>query len=306
MNPHDLLAQHIDCEWLPCGWRSGDDDPYAPDEGHTIANVHETLADFAKRKQPEKDENGKTVVRGYYTKDNRLTDWGADQKDSQTAEDVAHNVALLRDTWNTPAFVWQLLSALAGVDFKVDPFWNPATAGLPHLVNVLDGNDGRDGFLVREQSRFPLLWRGDLPKGQAPAAVNGPHSCTERWLSSTVAYGREEIAAAIIPDRGNAYVPRLLESAAVVCRLGRVAFDNAFGIGKSTPQGPTLAVLYVPEYLRPSLPEHTRRVIAGATIKVPLRTVKAKGEERIHYAEIGPSPGEIVDLLGVLPKDAKP
>jgi hypothetical protein len=281
--------------WRPPGWRDGVEDPYAPDEGHTIENVFATLDEFEQRRL--KDEKGYPTLR-YYTSEYKLTEAGQAARDSQTAEDVAHNVALLRDTWNTPACVWRLASVLLGVEFKVDPFWNPSTQGLPHLVRMLDGQDGRDGFAVLPSSNFPAHWRGDLPKGEAPAAANGPHSDVQRWLRCCAVYGLEEFCAAVVPDRGNVYAATYLTTAQIIVRLGRVPFVSSYGMGTSTPTGPTLLGLWVPPYVnRSTLPESTQRVLAGSAFRTPLwAKPKSRDGNGYHFVEVQPGELGIIDL----------
>lgn len=284
--------------WRPPGWRDGADDPNAPEDGHTPENTEESYAAFDKR--------------GYYTRGGLLTEKGTGAKDSQTAEDVAFNRKALRDAWNTHPVVWQFARLLTGVPFTVDPFWNQGAQALPDLQRTLNGLSlDVDGLLTVERAteilphgkdkkaakrvkrylaflneagpvnpNFPACWRGDLVRGQAAAACNGPHSITEKWLTLADAYAAEEFVACFVPDNGDQWFQEIGMRFDIIVRLGRVSCLPPPGIKSSSPRGASALLIKIPPTIdRATLPECTQAVLAGEGFKVPLWTRKLKGTQ---------------------------
>lgn len=268
-------------DWRPPGWIVGDpDEPYTPEDrtidGAEIRGVLSLYNEYA--------------AAGYYTSGGTLTEKGENAVDSQDAADVAHNVALLRDAWNTHPVAWRLGAKLIGRDFTVDPFWNQGAAGLPALVRKLDGlSPLDDGMLTIEQaeremastekslreryteqvctelreritalgmapSSFPVNWRASLSVGEAAAAANGPHSCTAKWLKLCSLYGEQEFTAAFVPDNGDGWYQTIAETAHIVAKLGRIPCQPPPGIsikgGKSSPRGASSLCVWVPLRVR--------------------------------------------------------
>jgi hypothetical protein len=188
------------------------------------------------------------------------------------ATEVLHNAKALRDAWNTPGNVWASLAKWTGVDFTVDPFWNAGAQSLPKLRRTLDGltpdtngmayevrDDGNGGSL-----HYPIHWRGDLPKGEAAAAVNGPHSVVKLWLPLCAAYGREEFVSAFVPYAGDQWWHEAKESASLVFDFGRVHCHPPPGVKASSPRSASAVLLWIPAgYDLALLPDHTRRALSG-------------------------------------------
>lgn len=298
-------------DWRPPGWIVGDpDEPYVPER------IESLYAMYAKN--------------GYYTRGGTLTEKALNlsASDREEVEAVIHNRKLLRDAWNTHEVAWRLGAALTGRPFKVDPFWNQGTQGLPRLSVRLDGlTPLTDGMLTVDEARtmltlnatqddvragiearleslgdvpddFPLNWRGDLKRGKAAAAANGPHSCTAKWLRCVAAYGTEEFAAAFVPDNGDGWFQSIAMTATLVVRLGRVPCSPPPGVKSSSPRGASALCVWVPPKVRErvvaldaqlqaaenardrdvaqkaldrQLPEPTRRVMLGGhSIAVPM------------------------------------
>jgi hypothetical protein len=290
--------ESVPTNWRPPGWVDGDDDPYAPDEGHTPENTEASYAEF----------DGK----GYYTRGGLLTDKGLNAKDSDTAAAVSANRKRLRDAWNTHPSVWRLASLLIGRPFKVDPFWNQGARELPALERTLDGlSPAVDGLLSVEKARerlgrhhaatdpaermpaaaatelelclaalgpdvapdFPACWRGPLTKGSAAAAVNGPHSITEKWLRLAWHYSQEEYTAGFTPDNGDGWFQELGMRFSIVVRLGRVSCLPPPGITSSSPRGASALLIGIPLAVQAEL-----RELAADLAK---RTTKAARREEI-------------------------
>lgn len=326
--------------WLPAGWISGDEDePWTPE------SVEASYDEFKSA--------------GYYTPGGLLTPKASGKPDEQDALDVAHNRRLLRDAWNTHGAVWALAERLTGVPFTVDPFYNPGAQSLDGLQRTLAGHgvidDGmrtlestqadlaRESFVsatdaaelavLRERVAaleaagaapgFPLNWRGDLEQGTAAAAVNGPHSCTEEWLRCTLAYSREEIVAAFVPDAGDGWFYNVAMQFSLVVRLGRVPCSPPRGVKASSPRGASALLVGFPDKLladveslagklatatKPKeraklsalldalLPEPTRRVLQGETIRVPMWLRPKSGTQYAIVQRGGLREGEVVDL----------
>lgn len=306
------------------------------------------------------DEDGKPcVVRGvlslykefdaagYYTSGGTLTEKALGRPDEDDARDVAFNVALLRDAWNTHPTAWRLAAKLIGREFVVDPFWNQGADGLPALGRTLDGiSPLDDGMLTIEQAEremasserllcerytdpvrvemlariaalgdvpreFPVNWRAHLQAGEAAANVNGPHSCTAKWLRLCALYGEQEFVAAFVPDNGDGWFQTIALSAHIVVRLGRVPCKPPPGIttknGKSSPRGASALCIWIPKHVREELlalmavplsrmtdeqieqldallPEPTRNVLlTGDAFRVPMW---ARPRSGIQYAVV--------------------
>ena len=276
--------------WLPPTWRSGvdvdgqegyQDEPWAPEDVNGAVKKYQAQGHLTpQRKTTPKAEALDHSGQLY-----------------RSIVDAAHNVDALRNAWNTPAKSWLLAARfLPGMQFTVDPMHNPGTdlSGLPGLKRTLDGSTKeQDGYAVDESRAqdvlaslaargltpgknegFPLLWRGKLKKGQAAAAVNGPHSDTETWLAMCDAYGQEEFVAAFVPYAGDKWLWDVGFRAPIVIHLGRSKCAPPPGIEESSPRGPSLLLLWVPPArLEPDklvkLPDHTQRVLRGETFKVP-------------------------------------
>ena len=270
--------------------------------------------------------------RGYYTRGGALTEFGSKAPDSEEAEVVRHNVALLRDAWNTFGAVWKLGAGLVGVDFKVDPFNNPGATDLPGLVVKLDGVGDQDddnrksNGLARSKTTvevvtfefvqgadepvkpkvielpLPANWRGHgrkkLKRGQAPAAANGPHSFVEAWLKLCVAQGQQEIVAAFVPDNGDGWFQRYALTAQLVVRLGRVPCSPPPAIPSSSPRGASALLIWVPVDLVSSLPEETRKCVEhGENFRVPLMMRPRSG---IQYAFVQRGAVDAIVDLGLV------
>jgi hypothetical protein len=305
-------------DWRPPGWIVGDpDEPYTPEDrtvdGVEIRGVLSLYNEYA--------------AAGYYTSGGTLTEKGSNAVDEQDARDVAHNVALLRDAWNTHPVAWRLAAAVIGRAFVVDPFWNQGCAGMPALVRKLDGiSPLDDGMLTIEQAEremastekvlreryteavrielrsriaalgavppgFPVNWRAMLAAGESPAAANGPHSCTARWLQLCALYGEHEFCAAFVPDNGDGWFQSIGMTAHLVVRLGRVPCEPPPGIsikgGKSSPRGASALCIWVPKHVREEL---------LALVAVPLSKMKPAQHERLN--ELLPEPTRRVLLTG--------
>jgi len=289
-------ATSTETDWLPPTWRSGCDSD--EEEGYMDSpwTVDEVVGVVKKYRE-----------QGYLTPQRHLTAKACALDPSsalyRSIVDAVHNVGALRDSWNTPGKAWALAAKLLppGQRFVVDPMYNPGTQGLPHLSRTLDGSAPElDGYAVDESRSddvltnlelrgirptkhegFPRLWRGDLRKGKAAAAVNGPHSATTKWLALCDAYGQEEFCAAFVPYAGDVWLWDVGYRANIVIHLGRAHCSPPPGIKESSPRGPSLVLLWVPprwmgEAKFHRLPEITRRVLAGATVRVPYH-VKSKG-----------------------------
>lgn len=336
----DLIAapEPVPTNWRPPGWVDGDDDPYAPEEGHTPENTEASYGDFDSK--------------GYYTRGGLLTDKGLNAKDSDTAAAVSGNRKRLRDAWNTHPAVWRLASLLIGRPFAVDPFWNAGARELPSLERTLNGlSSSVDGLLSVERARerlgrhlaatdaaermpakdvaelelclaalgeeidpnFPACWRGPLTRGSAAAAVNGPHSITEKWLRLSWAYSQEEFTANFAPDNGDGWFQEVAMRYPIVVRLGRVSCLPPPGITSSSPRGASALLIGIPVDVQTELrslaadlgkrqtkqrrdeivarmdallPEPARRVLLeGANFRVPLWTRPKAG---VQYAYVQP------------------
>jgi hypothetical protein len=286
--------------WRPPGWRDGADDDFGIEDLHTPENTEQRYEEYDKK--------------GYYTRGGLLTEKGSGASDSQTAEDVAFNRKALRDAWNTHPVVWHFAKLLTGVPFTVDPFWNQGAQALPDLRRTLNGLSlDVDGLLTVERAaellahdelkdkkaaklltkylaqlarfgttnpNFPACWRGDLPRGQAAAACNGPHSITEKWLTLADAYAAEEFVACFVPDNGDQWFQEIAMRFDIIVRLGRVSCLPPPGIKSSSPRGASALLIKIPPTIdRSKLPTHTQAVLAGDGFKVPLWSRKLKGTQ---------------------------
>lgn len=279
-------------DWRPPGWIYGDpDEPYTPEDriidGVEIPGIESRYKEFE--------------AAGYYTTGGSLTEKAIGAKDEQEARDVAHNRRLLRDAWNTHPAAWRLARALIGRDFAVDPFWNQGAKALPSLAVKLDGQGPlNDGMLTVRQARakldsadfralhgakvcdvlearlqalgdvpdaFPVNWRQHLKRGQAPAAVNGPHSCTADWLACVAAYGSQEFAAAFVPDNGDGWFQSIALTATLVVRLGRVPCLAPPGIKASSPRGASALCIWIPPKVRAKLDALQAQLLAASDDK---------------------------------------
>jgi hypothetical protein len=312
----DLSSPALD--WRPPGWIVGDpDEPYTPEDrivdGVEVRGVLSLYNEF--------------YAAGYYTSGGSLTDKALGARDEDDARDVAHNVALLRDAWNTHPTAWRLAAKIIGREFTVDPFWNQGAAGLPALVRKLDGlSPLDDGMLTIEQAEremastekslrerytadvcvvlrarivalgnvspdFPVNWRGDLQPGEAAADVNGPHSCTAKWLKLCALYGEQEFCVAFVPDNGDGWFQSIAMTAHIVVRLGRVPCSPPPGIvtknGKSSPRGASALCIWIPKHIREEL---------LTLVAVPLS--KMTDEQRERLDELLPAATRDVLLTG--------
>jgi hypothetical protein len=286
-------------DWRPPGWIYGDpDEPYTPEDrtvdGVEVRGVLSLYNEFA--------------AAGYYTSGGLLTEKAENAKDGDEAADVAHNVKLLRDAWNTHPIAWRLAAKLIGREYAVDPFWNQGCDGLPALVRKLDGlSPLDDGMLTIEQAEremastekslrerytepvcaalcvraaalalagmprdFPINWRAHLQAGEAAAAANGPHSCTAKWLRLCQLYGEQEFCAAFVPDNGDGWYQTIAETAHLVVRLGRIPCAPPPGILiKGSKSSPRGA-----SSLCVWIPKHVREQVV--TLSTSLATTQSK------------------------------
>lgn len=193
------------CAWRPVGWRGG----ATPEATYLPGRAAE-----------EKAKRGVTL---------------------DLAEEIAlHNLALLRDCYNTPAWVWEIASALAEVgEWETDPFWNPSAVGAAALTSLkLDGSEGRDG-LATDSTGAPL-WRG-------PTLVNGPHSDPAAWVRLCPIHGRDNPVAAVVPCDGVKWYREIGLSADLEVALGRLNYEAPPGLPprQSSPRASSL-LLWVP------------------------------------------------------------
>ena len=266
-------------------------------------------------------------AKGYYTRGGTLSKKGSEAADSEEASIVRHNVALLRDAWNTYGGVWDLAALLTGVDFVVDPFNNPGmSASASKLLVRLDGTGDQsdsqrptNGLAVSDKLveiktfvlvngkveektlalPLPLNWRGHgkrkLKPGTAHALVNGPHSDTAKWIKLCAAQGQQEIVAAFVPCAGDGWFQQWSLTAQLIVSLGRVPCIAPPGIKSSSPRGASALLIWVPEHLVSLTPPKTRKCITkGANFRVPLLTRPKAG---VQYAMVqSGNMQEIVDM----------
>ena len=159
------------------------------------------------------------------------------------AEIALHNLALLRDCYNTPAWVWEIASALAGFaghEWDCDPFWNPSAVGAAASTTVkLDGSSPeRDG--LASDDGLPRHWRGNT-------LVNGPHSDPAAWVSLCAAHGVAHTVAAVVPCDGVKWYREIGLSADVEVALGRLNYEAPPGLPprQSSPRASSL-LLWIP------------------------------------------------------------
>jgi hypothetical protein len=161
------------------------------------------------------------------------------------AEEVAlHNLALLRDCYCTPAWVWELASWLAwgtrGGAWQTDAFWNPSAVGAAAVVPIkLDGSDDEhDGLKARDGA--PALWCG-------ATLVNGPHSDPGAWIRLCAAHGTNNVVAAIAPADGVIWYRTEALGADIEVNLGRLNYEVPPGLPlrQSSPRGSAL-LLWAP------------------------------------------------------------
>ncbi len=214
------------------------------------------------------------------------------------AEEVLHNAKLLRDAWNTAGPVWRLVRRfIEPHKFTVDPFSNDGTRELPDLRVRLNGSTPELNGLAAIDG-FPAFWRGDLPVGQAAAAVNGPHSDVATWLQLCAAYGAEEIVAAFVPDAADTWWYEACETAAIVFRFGRVHCAPPPGIKASSPRGTSAVLLWIPSTIDTStLPDYTQRVLAGTSVTVAYDRAKSKsGSPRDRLCTVSAARNQRLDF----------
>lgn len=266
-------------------------------------------------------------AKGYYTRGGTLTAKGVAAADSEEASIALHNVALLRDAWNTHGNVWDLAARLTGVDFVVDPFNNPGmSSAASKLLVRLDGTGDQsdsqrptNGLALSEtfveiktfafeggkvvgkvlSLPLPLNWRGHgknkLKPGTAHALVNGPHSDTAAWLRLCAAQGQQEIVAAFVPAAGDGWFQQWSLTAQLIVSLGRVPCIAPPGIKSSSPRGASALLIWVPKHLIALVPPKTRKCITkGVGFPVPLLRRPKAG---IQYALVQSGSMEgLVDL----------
>lgn len=288
--------------WYPPGWIARTSvDVKALTKKLKSGEELAVLRDVAHPYEPENRKIDDVTMRGVIKLEKHFDECGyytrgkgglADEFDTDplapVAVEVLHNAGLLRDAWNTAPAVWRAIRRwLGSYKLTVDPFSNPGTQELPDLLRRLDGSSPEvDGFA--NDRGWPTNWRGALPYSQAGAAVNGPHSATERWLRLTAAYGVDEIAAAFVPDAADVWwhdacrehdePDRVRRAAAsLVFRFGRVHCVPPPGVKASSPRGTSAVLLWLPEWIdRSRLPDFTQRALAGEPIEFAYDYRKSK------------------------------
>ena len=295
--------------WYPPGWIARTSvDVKALTKRLKSGEELAVLRDVAHPYEPENRKIDDATVRGvvklekhfdecgYYTRGKGgLAGEFDDDPLAPVAVEVLHNATLLRDAWNTAPAVWRAIRRwIEPYKLTVDPFSNPGTQELPDLLRRLDGSKPEfDGFA--NINGAPTNWRGSLALGQAGAAVNGPHSATEKWLRLCAAYGTEEIVAAFVPDAADVWwydacrshvepgrAPRA--PASLVFRFGRVHCVPPPGVKASSPRGTSAVLLWLPESIdRTRLPEFTQRALAGQPIEFAYdyRKSKSRGSRNL-------------------------
>lgn len=155
-------------------------------------------------------------------------------------EVALHNLALLRDCYNTPAWVWEIASGLAGHEWDCDPFYNPSAVGPAAKASVkLDGSSPeRDG--LASDNGLPRHWRGN-------ALVNGPHSDPAAWVSLCAAHGVAHTVAAVVPCDGVKWYREIGLTADLEVALGRLNYEAPPGLPprQSSPRASSL-LLWIP------------------------------------------------------------
>ena len=225
--------------WYPHGWEFGTgldehDQPVTltsaeDDDALTYAYCADAEAAAIKAGQ---------LVRGKVIRERCGTDDLADE-----LELVVRNRKRIRNCWRTPAYVWELVAAIAGLELGVslitDPFFHPDAATAAYAQVKLDGHDGRDGFDIAR-------WRGF-------ALVNGPHSDSARVAQVTQAYGEAALAvgapkgsgaALFAPYRGDRWFTRHAATAPIWLHMGRAACIAPESITKSGPPGCTIVAIW--------------------------------------------------------------
>jgi hypothetical protein len=156
---------------------------------------------------------------------------------------VVRNRKRIRNCWRTPAYVWEIVAAIAGLKLGVslitDPFFHPDAATARYAQIKMDGHNGKDGFDVTR-------WRGF-------ALVNGPHSDSAKVAQVTQAYGEAALlesapagygAALFAPYRGDKWFTRCAATAPIWVHLGRAACIAPTSVNKSGPPGCTIAAIW--------------------------------------------------------------
>lgn len=175
-------------------------------------------------------------------------------------EEVAlSNLALLRDCYNTPVWVWELASRYAEIganEWGCDPFWNPSAVGASLVARVkLDGHSPeRDGLAVTDEGR-PRHWQG-------PALVNGPHSDPAAWVRLCAAHGEREVVAAVVPCDGVRWYREIALTCDLEVALGRLNYEAPPGMppANASPRASSL-LLWIP---------HRRAEIKEGRLGLPL------------------------------------
>jgi hypothetical protein len=170
------------------------------------------------------------------------------RKEPLTSEDAKAITALTmqRDCYITPDMVWQVASAIAGKakgSWHCDPFFNVWSYTKDWLVPdplVLDGHQGRDG-LAKNPDDTPAFWVGD-------SMVNGPHSCSEKWIPLAAMHGRENVVAVVVQVSGQKWLLKYGMQCDVCVEFGRMNYESPPGIppAKCNPLCSAL-LMWVPE-----------------------------------------------------------
>lgn len=224
--------------WYPATWHFGfdlddDDRPVklaGPDEPGALTYHYCAEAEAAAIK-------GGQIVRGKVIRERCSTPDLADELEIVTA-----NRRAIRNCWRTPAYVWETVARVAGLEFGrsliTDPFDHPDSAIARFATTRLDGHDGRNGFDTS-------LWQGF-------ALVNGPHSDSAEVARVTREYGEACLAsgdpttgaALFAPYRGDRWLTRDAATAPIWLHFGRVACAAPVSVKKSGPTGATIVAIW--------------------------------------------------------------
>lgn len=156
--------------------------------------------------------------------------------------EVMANEKLLRDCYNTPAWVPAVTAIVAGItSWHCDSFYNPTAPGMLARCKVkLDGSDDANNGLAVDEEGRPLNWRGST-------FANGPHSNPRPWVRAADRHGQEHIAAALVQQNGAGwYYQEGIKADLEIC-LGRLPYCAPPGLPpRQAPPLGSAVLLWVP------------------------------------------------------------
>lgn len=152
------------------------------------------------------------------------------------------NEKLLRDCYNTPAWVPRLVAHVAGIEaWHCDPFANPTASGMLATCAVkLDGSSADKDGLAQTEDGAPLNWRGDT-------FANGPHSDPAPWVDLCRAHGQSNVTAALVQRTGTRWYTTRGLPCDLEIDLGRLAYEAPPGLPiRHAPPNGSAVLLWVP------------------------------------------------------------